>query len=1759
MATWVDLSKVGVVLGRISFQGRRHFAAIDTENNAEQLRQLGFALETGAGAGFWIMPEGGVPPSPKRLGDIFGVANVRVVDLDQDEINARYRRARAIRMLHRVPSAEMDSLPVGMNYAGMTVYESRHRGRFFRIKLSNGYEVPVYETDNRSGRTLRSTRAAAFLYADTSDDLTRVTDGFVRRVLKGEYLTQRDLDRLIDLSGAVRAGSGMTRRDVQESVESSVGRVFSRLVSKNLDPEFGYKLALRLYEAIPTQKERTASSVANQQFSTPWPISFLAQRLLGDTTNKTVLEPTIGNRSLVSALPAGTNVYGLDVDWRRLELFGKGVVFANTPTVCVGDATQTDFKAVFEQPEGFDLVIANPPFGSLAKPVNVPVENSPLLRSLETKRLDHQILLRSLAARKDNGRSVFIVGADHVIENGEVRGRSKWLMNYLNDHYDLEGVVDVSGRLYQKMGAAYPIRLIVVGDRKPVPSHDADFPDVINVLHTHQDLAEWTQQLLAARELTEERQNVEPTIAPEPEVVAVEASAEAEVAVADEPLEVQAEEDVVEALAATEINNEAQAMENVVEAVDEALEEDTDEADMAVIADDFQRAYASYSRIGEATTMIPVNLAGPVYEALEAVRTRYGEIDEFVGEELEFSTSELAEMFSPEQVDALALAIAAKKDGKGFLLGDQMGVGKGRTLAAMARHAALHGETPVFVTVKPNLFSDFLERDLVDIRSRHLFEKPFIFNADTKILNRSGQVTVKSPKPSEYKQCFDNGELPAGTDIVFLTYSQLARNQDKSNRARLFLDVMGKGDMALLLDESHNGAGESNTSENLCTAISQNGCDVIYSSGTPIKGAKNLKLYQRVLPRGVDFDELLAVIQKDPISLQEALNHEIALSGCMISRELDNRAVSKDFVVSTDVDRNRDLSDEVSAILMGMSYLSGDVNNIIEARQLEIKSILKSLPEEDRKGSRMSVSAFNFGSRFHAISRQFLLAIKADDAVSEAIASIKRGEKPILAVQHTGESLLLAAASAAKEDADMEESSVIGSRSIVLDQPITFKDLLRQYCEKITYIKETGHYGDVSIRKANSSEVRETINHLHAMIDRLPNTLPLTPIDYFKHQMGLRGYKVGEISGRSLAATYLKNGGISINPVDNSDKSKVVQICRSFNDGELDAILLTASGSTGISLQASPANGKDLRPRRMIKWEPQQDIAVERQMDGRHNRTGQVVPPRYSVLLSGLPADDRLAMMFNNKNRSLTSSSSANRESKELIKTVPDLLNEVGNYVAERMFIEDHELAHMMDITIDPENETMRMQLPSNYYINRMTGRIMLLPYERQVGLYAELGKRFNERIEELTALGENPLQVKCHDWQAKIIDREIFMGEEAHPDSASKSQFDSPVYLTTVSYEHEMKPLRFEEIEKRVATGRQDLCEHPLVGASGSLIDVKNVIVCHADEWLRKSVSVYKFPSGDVCEALADPEPNETKKLQKKLTWLVDTIDYIAPGNVFELEQDNGELTPYIIVHTSLPKEDDFKRLGTWWVSAIRPGYDKPETFSLNALYTRDANFIRVYYDRARSVRETFDSCPNGKVEIKERLLDGNIFEAVAVSMRQNLGRKIVYTDENGIRQHGVLLRSALTPEKLNNSVTERIRKPEEVIRYLDIRQRENDYPQLSNNQDGNAYSSDSVRVSKTNSGEYVIKVPGTKANGGYVFLDPRIAKIEGRKEKSLGLLFQGNRSEMSAYVPADQVPEVLDFLISQKNISFYTVNRKLLKRVREELREESGNRLEV
>src|SRR5690606_15256574 len=103
-----------------------------------------------------------------------------------------------------------------------------------------------------------------------------------------------------------------------------------------------------------------------------------------------------------------------------------------------------------------------PPFGSVkddsGKATKVSVDGYKL------GKIDHLIAAESLKALKDNGRATLIIGADK--QAGGLSTDDRIFFNWLYGRYNVVGHFEVDGKLYNRQGANWPIRVIAIAGRQ---------------------------------------------------------------------------------------------------------------------------------------------------------------------------------------------------------------------------------------------------------------------------------------------------------------------------------------------------------------------------------------------------------------------------------------------------------------------------------------------------------------------------------------------------------------------------------------------------------------------------------------------------------------------------------------------------------------------------------------------------------------------------------------------------------------------------------------------------------------------------------------------------------------------------------------------------------------------------------------------------------------------------------------------------------------------------------------------------------------------------------------------------------------------------------------------------------------------------------------------------------------------------------------------------------------------------------------------
>jgi hypothetical protein len=260
----------------------------------------------------------------------------------------------------------------------------------------------------------------------------------------------------------------LTDKAIEECIEKGIVRLAKGLARNANDPLEVFDQLVELYQRQPRLTARTSTSILHQQYSTPIPIAWLAQQLGNITPDMTVYEPTAGNGSLLTnATPRLVEANEIDPK-RAAELRMQGYAV-------------TEYDAATYRPaaKSKDRVILNPPFGSVFDHQMQAVKRWPIelpnpaagTREYETSQIDHVISFKTLAALKEEGRAVLVLGAPLEQKTGADSrdayntGQSRSFFYTLYHNYNVTQHFTVSGDLYAKQGTTFPIDVLVIEGR----------------------------------------------------------------------------------------------------------------------------------------------------------------------------------------------------------------------------------------------------------------------------------------------------------------------------------------------------------------------------------------------------------------------------------------------------------------------------------------------------------------------------------------------------------------------------------------------------------------------------------------------------------------------------------------------------------------------------------------------------------------------------------------------------------------------------------------------------------------------------------------------------------------------------------------------------------------------------------------------------------------------------------------------------------------------------------------------------------------------------------------------------------------------------------------------------------------------------------------------------------------------------------------------------------------------------------------------
>ena len=811
-------------------------------------------------------------------------------------------------------------------------------------------------------------------------------------------------------------------------------------------------------------------------------------------------------------------------------------------------------------------------------------------------------------------------------------------------------------------------------------------------------------------------------------------------------------------------------------------------------------------------------------EAVNKNLEKLGDADQFLVDELGYNDKDdLYSHLAAEQVDSVALALQQAKKGNAFIIGDMTGIGKGRQAASLIRYAKKQGQVPVHFTKTAGLLSD-VYRDLVDIGSPEL--RPFVFGSakEAAITDSDGNVVFALPSKSEVKRVLDyiekNGKLPDEYDYVLTTYSQVSngvyefdedgnRKERKLAKGKSFgaaalsgqrrRDAIEKlmGNAYLILDESHTAGGNSGQG-NYFQHIIQKAKNVTFFSATFAKRPDNMPIYAlrtAMNEGGMKASDLIDAVKRGGATLQEIMSQTLTQCGQMIRRERDMTGVTIDWKAIDDPERVQEQREQYDSII-GLfndiiNFQKKYVSGYVDKRNEELAEIQSTIGI--KKGTAaLGIKNQPFASKAFNTVQQVLLSLKAKSAAERAIDYLKQGMKPVIALNNTNESQTGNLALGEEMDApDLGTSLKKGLEGTL------------RYTQKDA--KDNSESGYIKLEDLGDEAI-EAYHELEKKIEQTSTGLSLSPIDVIKNELQKAGYKVGELTGRQTEFVYNENGTVTKVKRADTDKKK---LARDFNDGKIDALILNKSAATGISLHAS-SKYKDQKKRVMIVAQQQLDVNDEVQMRGRIDRTGQVLRGAYEYVVSLIPAEQRLLMMFKAKLKSLDANTTSSQKSKFNEMEVADITNKYGDKVVKEYMAEHLDLyARMADpfgwekslgedlSRIDPQRLVAEGggvgDGEAGADASKLLGRMALLRVSEQEKMLQEIGELYANEIQRLNEMGENDLEITELPLKAKTIRKEVWkQGAEPGGDNA----FADNTYIEKVNMAILKKPMKAAEVK---------------------------------------------------------------------------------------------------------------------------------------------------------------------------------------------------------------------------------------------------------------------------------------------------------------------------------------------------------------------------
>ncbi len=417
----------------------------------------------------------------------------------------------------------------------------------------------------------------------------------------------------------------------------------------------------------------------------------------------------------------------------------------------------------------------------------------------------------------------------------------------------------------------------------------------------------------------------------------------------------------------------------------------------------------------------------------------------------------------------------------------------------------------------------------------------------------------------------------------------------------------------------------------------------------------------------------------------------------------------------------------------------------------------------------------------------------------------------------------------------------------------------------------------------------------------------------------------------------------------------------------------------------------------MIELQMPANVVERVQFFGRVNRRGQVSTPKFRTLATGLPSQVRTLANENRKLAMLSANVSANAENATAMD-VPDIIDSVGNEVAQRLLEDQPKLAERMCIAMrNIDQEVADAEL---YYINKILQRLCFLPVKDQEEVFERLTTSYNDLLAGLKAQGKTPRGTRELQGQWREISRETY----EPGDESDGPVFGRPVELIVMEGELQKDPLSSDKVAKAIKEARERLGAAS-GNAVGPFFEAQLRDIKKQRRTVLTAAMTGRMISVDI--ALQDKEDNSVKRADNKLTILQNLIIQSAPGVGIKVP-DEDEGTRYgIIVDVVSPERELLHHPGQWSIKYAVPGDTHFKEISLATLM-RDPLYSLIPTrpaDQLNPDLDQFDAAPRGTVKERRTFLSGNLVKSVAIASEVQAGSLVTWYDDTGKRNRSVMI----------------------------------------------------------------------------------------------------------------------------------------------------------